>query len=150
MKKWSILVLVALLLGCLPLEPQKLEIEFGFGSCNKSWSWTEVKVLDDGRVKVNLTSGNKTLQKNYTFTKKQIKQLKIDVYKHNLISLNSSYINPYVIGGYCSELIIWIDDVEHRIRIANDFVPEVAMFKETLFTTLEQLDPEWYKLGEAQ
>ncbi len=139
--KFLIFFLVIILISC---APQNINLQYGFGSCNQSWGWTQITLNGRGDIDILVSHGSEKLIKNASISRQKVREIIGLLDEYNFTSLEDSYINKYVIGGMCTGMYVKTDNYEKKVEVANSPVPAINVVSSVLIKALNNVAPEWY------
>ena len=126
-----LLIGLFLLVGCtgdsgiVPENPQEISFSYGSGAMHLDWGSFEVKVdsLGVGTLTKKMGEGME-LQKSFSVTEAELKDVYVTAYKSGFFSLNESYDDPFIMDGGWSRITINYDEKTKTVLMKNYFLQQ--------------------------
>ena len=123
----AVLILV-LFLGCTdipPENPEKISFSYSSGAMHLDWGSFEVNVDSSGNGTLLKKMGlSMELQKTFSLSQEEIKEVFDTASKNGFYSLNESYDDPFIMDGGWSRISISTDSSTKTVTMNNYFLQQ--------------------------
>ena len=135
----EILLLTFLLFGCTdsnaPKNPEKISFSYSSGAMHLDWGSFEIIVDEEGNGTYYDRMGmSMELEKKFTLTKEEMREVFDIAAKNGFYSLNDSYNDPSIMDGGWNKLSITTDDYTKTVNLSNYNLPQFSEVSSKIYS----------------